>query len=192
LAKRPYHSEKRREQSEKTRSAIVRSRVEAMAKGEEDVSVAELADLSGVARRTVYHYFPDKASRIKAINAWVDEQVDTSDLLPRSFDDIPAYAERLVDYILDNEVVVRAQMAPGLSKSVRSYRKRAHARHLRWALRERVSSRARIDQLVATIICTIRAEAVFDLRDLHAQTRPKIKRNLRRMVELLVEDTGAI
>ena len=50
MAKRPYHSEKRREQSEKTRSAIVRSMVEAMAKGEEDVSVAELADLSGVAR----------------------------------------------------------------------------------------------------------------------------------------------
>jgi hypothetical protein len=45
---------------------------------------------------------------------------------------------------------------------------------------------------MTTTICTIRAEAVFDLRDLHGRSRPKIRRNLRRSVELLVEESGAI
>lgn len=188
MAKRAYDSDKRREQSEQTRRSIVRSMVEAMGKGEDELSVAELAALSGVARRTVYHYFPDKASRIQAINEWVDEQVDASKVFARDFDDIPAYVDRLIDYILDNEVIIRAQMAPGISKSVRTYRKREHLKHLRRALGERVSSKARIEQLAAMIVCTIRAEAVLDLRDIYGQSRSMIKRNLRRMVGLLLED----
>lgn len=186
MEKRAYESEKRREQTEQTRGAIVRAMVEALGKGEEDISVAELAAASGVARRTVYHHFPDKASRIAAINDWVEQHVDASDVYARGFDDIPGYVDRLIDYILDNEVVVRAQMAPGISKSVRTHRKEPHLEHLRSALGERLSSRARIDQLAATIVCSVRAEAVLDLRDIHGQSRPMIKRNLRGMIEALL------
>ena len=188
MAKRAYDNSRRLEQSRQTRETIVHSMVELLAKGDDDVSVAELAERSGVARRTVYHHFPDKASRVQALNDWVDEQVDADAVLPRGFDDVPAYVERLVGYVLDHEPVMRAQMAPGLSKAVRSYRKRAHVKSLRSALRERIRSNARVDRLVATIVATVRAEAIFDLRDLYGQSRPQTKRSLRRLVELLLAD----
>ena len=98
-----------------------------------------MARAADVSLRTVYQHFPDKASRISAINEWIDARVDVPGVLPKSFEDIPGWAERLVDYAFDNELLVRAQMAAGLSKEVRTYRKQVHAQELRKMLRERIS-----------------------------------------------------
>ena len=188
MSKRAYDNSNRARQRSNTRAKIVQAMVDAMATGRDDISVAELAALSGVSLRTVYQHFPDKASRIAAINEWVEAAVDTDAVFPRDYADIGNYVERLVDYVLDNEAVVRAQMAPGISKSVRSLRKRAHARHLRRVLREHGVRPSEIERIVALIISTMRAEAIYDLRDIYRYRRAQIKADLRRMVELLLED----
>lgn len=188
MSPRAYDNSGREKKRQETRDRIVRVMVEAMAAGGDDVSVAEVAEESGVSLRTVYQHFPDKQARVHAIDEWIDSQVDMTAIFCRGYDDIPDYIERLVDYILENETLIRAQMAPGLSKDVRSYRKRAHARHLRKALRERIPNDGDVEDLTALILTTIRADTVLDLRHLHGFTVHRIKERLRRWVELAVDD----
>lgn len=183
MTKRAYNNKKRLEKSQRTRTAIIEAMIAAMANGEEDVAVAELANACSISLRTVYQHFPDKAARIKAINEWVDDQVGTDQVLVRNFADIPDYIERLVDYVFDNETIVRAQMAPGLSKSVRTYRKQIHARSLRKALRERLADKHEVDNLTALILSTVRAEAIIDMRDIYGLSTARIKSCMRAMIE---------
>ena len=116
MAKRAYDNSTRERQRQETRDAILRVMVEAMAQGDDDVPVSEIARQAGVATRTVYVHFPDRESRVDGINAWIESQVDMRRVLPTSYDDLPDYGARLVDYVLDNEMIIRAQMAPGLSR----------------------------------------------------------------------------
>lgn len=191
MSQRAYNNAKRELKKQQNRDAIVKTMVSQMADGRDDVSVAELAKESGVSLRTVYQHFPDKAARIEAINGWINGQVDMSRVYPKSFGDVPAYVERLIDYILQNEIIIRAQMSTGLSKDVRSYRKLAHAQSLRDALAERLHDGPSVERLTALIISTVRAEAVFDLRDIYNMTVDEIKSDLRRMIELFLEETIA-
>ena len=192
MSSRTYDNTKRAEKSRKTRDAIVETMISFMADGEADVSVADLASRSGVSLRTVYQHFPDKKARIEAIDAWINGRIEMGRIYPRSFDDVPDYVERLVSYIVDNETVIRAQMASGLSKDVRSFRKLAHAKQLRAALSEGFDDKRTIDEIVALIISTIRAEAVFDLRDIYKLSVPNIRTRMRRMIELLIVDYKAV
>lgn len=176
VSKRAYNNANRERKSLETRNAIVDAMIAAMADGAEDVAVAEVARLAGVSLRTVYQYFPDKSARLKAIQARLDELIDVEEVLPRDFDDIPAYVERLVGYVIDNEPLIRAQMAQqGLSKVVRNHRKRRHKQHLTRVLGEKIEDRKRVDELCALLLCTVRAEAVFDMRDLYRVSEARIK-----------------
>lgn len=188
VSKRAYNNANRERKRIETRRAIVDAMITAMASGEEDVAVAEVARLSEVSLRTVYQYFPDKAARQSAIQERLDEQLKVSSLLPGSFSDIPAYAERLVDHLIDNEPLIRAQMAQqGLSKTVRNNRKRDHRRHLSRALAERISDTQLVDELCALILCSLRAESVFDMRDLYGLSRARIRARFRSAVTLLLK-----
>ncbi len=186
MSKRIYDNTKRAERSRETRERILVATVERMAHGEEDIPAAEIAKAAGVSLRTVYQHFPDKAARISAINDWIDTQVDVHPVLPKSFEDIPGWAERLVDYAFDNETLMRAQMTTGLSKEVRTYRKKVHAVALRKRLRERISRRALIEDTAALLLSVVRVDAFFDMRDVYGLSASKVRSNVRRMVELFL------
>lgn len=187
MTKRKYDNSRREQESGLRRERIIDAMMSSMADGDEDVSVAEVAAIAGVSRRTVYQYFPDKAARIQAINDWIDGRASIDDILPQSFADIPAYAERLVDYMFANEPMMRAQMSAGMSKEVRTLRKRKHARYLKKALRERIGDAGTVDDAAALILSTLRAEAVFDMRDLYGLSPARIKRQLRLLVQAAIE-----
>lgn len=191
MTKRKYDNSKREEQSGLRREKIIEAMVAGMAGGQEDVSVADVADQAGVSRRTVYQYFPDKAARVQAINDWIDGQASIDEIMPVHFAEIPVYAEKLVDYLFANETMMRAQMAAGLSKEVRSFRKRKHAQHLRGALAERISDGRVVEDATALILSTLRAEAVFDMRDLYGLSPKRIKQQVRLLVEAVIESVSA-
>lgn len=191
MTKRKYDNSKREEQTGLRREQIIEAMVAGMAGGEEDVSVADVAERAGVSRRTVYQYFPDKAARIQAINDWIDKQASIDDILPRRFSDIPDYVEQLVAYIFANETMLRAQMAAGLSKEVRSFRKRKHASFLKQALGERISDPDVVDDATALILSTLRAEAVFDMRDLYGVSPKRIKKQLVLLVTAVLDSLSA-
>ncbi len=189
MTKRAYDNARREQKSRETRDAILAAMVDRLADGADDIVVAEVARSAGVAVRTVYQHFPDKAARVHAIHQWIDERVDTNTVMPSGWDDIPDYVERLVAYIFRNESLVRAQLAPGLAKSVRTLRKQVHIRHLRKALRERLTQRSIVDEVTALVICLVRVEAIFDLRDLYGMSETRIKAKMRRLIELQLSDS---
>ncbi len=186
MNKRAYDNRRREARSAATAERIVEAMVAAMAEGREDVSVAELAEASGVSLRTVYQHFPDKAARIAAINDWLSARVNTAVTMPRTLDAIPDYVASTVDYILDNETLVRAQMHPGLARAVRIERKQPQLDTLRRMFAERFGE-DEAQRLAALIVATLRAEAIFDLRDIYAQSRDEIKSGLVQMVAGLLE-----
>ena len=185
MNKRAYDNSRREARSAATAERIVEAMVAAMAEGREDVSVAALAEASGVSLRTVYQHFPDKAARIAAINDWLSARVNTAVTIPRTLDAIPGYVASTVDYILDNEALVRAQMHPGLARAVRTQRKQPQLDALRGLFAERLGVDA-AERLAALIVATLRAEAVLDLRDIYGQSRDEIKSGLVQMVDGLL------
>ncbi|MEM7543521.1 MAG: TetR/AcrR family transcriptional regulator [Pseudomonadota bacterium] len=161
---------------------------ETMALGGEDTPVAEVARRAGVSKRTVYHYFPDRNARVAAIDQWLDLQLRPDAILPSDFEDILDYVERMVHYVLANEVWVKAQIAPGLPKQVRNLRKQRHRKALRAALRLRMDDAAAVDELSALILSTVRAEAIFDMSEIYGLSEKRIKKNFRTMVQALIDE----
>ena len=187
MTKRAYDNSKRQQRSQRNRDLIIETMVEMLAEGEEDVSVAELASRSGVSVRTVYQHFPDKPARIQAINDWIDSQVNIERVLPQSYADIPDYIERLVDHALHNETLLRAQMAAGLAKQVRNYRKAVHLESLRKCLSEKFSAR-KVEELSALIISLVRVEAIYDMRELHQLSDERILILLRDAITAILQE----
>ena len=188
MAKRAYNNRNRELKRDEARENIIRTMVSLLASGKDDIPVSEIAEQAGVSRRSVYQHFPDKQARIQAISDWVDANAKAAVTLPENFADIPSYIETRVDYMLDNETLVRAQMASGVSKEVRSYRKLVHARHLRAVLSEQITDARDVENLVALIVSLVRAEAIFDLRDIYKMSRKRIKEQLSGLFWLAMQE----
>ncbi len=186
MTSRAYDNRRREARSAATAERIVEAMVAAMAEGREDVSVAELAAASGVSLRTVYQHFPDKAARVAAINEWLSVRVNTAVMLPRNAAAIPDFVASTVDYIFDNETLVRAQMHPGLASAVRIQRKQPQLDALRGLLAPRLGMEEG-RRLAALIVATLRAEAILDLRDIYGQSREEIKTGMVQLVDGLLE-----
>ncbi len=192
MTKRSYNNQRRAQKQQQTKEAIIAAMVTAAAAGQDDLPVADLAESAGVSLRTVYTHFPDKQARTQAMDAWARNRGGTGHIPPQHFDDIPNYTERLVDHFLSEEPSVRAQMAPGLPQSTRILRTLEQAKFLRAALKERITNMAQIDRLTALITSTLRAEAVYDMRDIYGLTPTQIKQTLRRSVQLLIDDFATL
>lgn len=192
MTKRGYNNAGREAKQREVREHLIHHMVTMLAAGGEDISVRQLAQETGVSVRSIYDHFPDKEARIQAISQWIDANVHTAVYLPQQFDDIPRYIESSVDYILDNETVIRAQLAQGVSKELRSYRKLAHARQLHSALAEQIQDKQDASDLVAMIISLVRAEAVLDLRDIYKLPRKRIKQRLCWLFGLALRDLGGL
>lgn len=192
MTKRGYNNAGREAKQREVRERLIQHMVTMLAAGGEDISVRQLAQETGVSVRSIYDHFPDKEARIQAISQWIDANVQTAVYLPQQFDDIPRYIESSVDYILDNETVIRAQLAQGVSKELRSYRKLAHARQLHSALAGQIQVKQDAADLVAMIISLVRAEAVLDLRDIYKLPRKRIKQRLCWLFGLALRDLGGL
>lgn len=192
MTTRRYDNSARRAQQEATREAIIRAMVSAMAEGNDDVAVKDIAVAAGVSTRTVYVHFPDRASRVEGINAWIEGQVDMSQVLPATFSDLPGYGSRLVDYVFDNEEIIRAQMAPGLSRAVRTLRKRPHIRAVSAILVAEGWPAVEAKQLATLLVAAVRAEVIFDLRDTYGYPKTQIRKMMQRLVGSLLDRSAWI
>ncbi len=188
MAKRTYDNSKREKARLDARDRILSTMVSVLAEGKDDIPLSDLAEKAGVSLRGLHQHFPDKQARLQAMSEWIDRNVKEAVILPTTFDDIPSYIEARVDYMLDNETIMRAQMASGLSKDLRSYRKLVHARRLKAALGERLPNKKAVDDLTALIISLVRTEAIFDLRDIYGFSAAKIKSQLKNLFRLALED----
>ena len=191
MLKRAYDNSTRERQRQETRDTILSVMVKAMAQGGDDVPVSEIARQAGVATRTVYVHLPDRESRVDGINAWIDGQVDMSRALPTSYDDLRDYGARLVDYVLDNEMIIRAQMAPGLSRDVRTLRKQPHIRSVTEILMDAGWPGRDAKRVAMMMIATIRAEATSDLRDTYGYSVNQIRQMMSSLTANLMTSEEA-
>jgi AcrR family transcriptional regulator len=120
---RAYDSPLRTEQAERTREKILEALAEQLNEGDEDFSIPRVAQRAGVSTRTVYHHFPNRESQVEALATWIERKLGPVEEATTAAE-LPAYAERCYRRFVQNEPLVRAQLAAGVASSVRSRRRR--------------------------------------------------------------------
>lgn len=125
---RSYDNAFRREQAERTREHILEAMIDQLGQGRQDFSAADVAAAAGVSQRTVYQYFPDREAQINAVIAALDERLAHDVAVPRSLDEIPLFAERLIRLGASHVREMRAQIAGALASEVRARRRRSRDR----------------------------------------------------------------
>jgi AcrR family transcriptional regulator len=132
--RRSYDNAFRREQTERTRERILEAMIDQVGLGRQDFSAADIAAAAGVSQRTVYQYFPDREAQINAVIAALDERLAHDVSHPRSLDDIPPFAERLIRLGVSHTREMRAQVAGALASEVRARRRRSRDRAVELAV----------------------------------------------------------
>ena len=126
--RRSYDNAFRREQAERTRERILETMIDQLGQGRQEFSAADVAAAAGVSQRTVYQYFPDREAQINAVTAALEERLAHKVAGPRSLDDVPAFAERLIRLGVSHVREMRVQVAGALASEVRARRRRARDR----------------------------------------------------------------
>ena len=126
--RRSYDNAFRREQAERTRERILEAMIDQLGQGRQDFSAADVAAAAGVSQRTVYQYFPDREAQINAVIAALEERLAHKVAGPRSLDDVPAFAERLIRLGVAHVREMRVQVTGALAGEVRARRRRARDR----------------------------------------------------------------
>jgi len=111
-AARPYHSPLRERQAQETRTAIIDALISLLEDGPADEATARrIAQTAGVAERTVYRHFPDRAALLAGLGDRMRELV--ADHVPQddvtSVDDLPGMAAALMELLDRHHVAARAE-----------------------------------------------------------------------------------
>jgi len=131
---RPYRSDLRAEQAERTREKIVEALIEQLAEGLEEFSIVRVAERAGVSVRTVYHHFPNREAQIEAVARALDARIAAGEPAPATLEDLLPMADRVIRRAVENERTVRAQLVPGVAKLVRERRRRSRERGVEAAI----------------------------------------------------------
>ena len=124
-AKRSYDNAFRREQAGRTRERILEALIDQLGQGRQDFSAADVAAAAGISQRTVYQYFPDREAQISGVIAALDARLAHEVASPRSLDEIPDFAERLIRLGAAHVREMRAQVVGALASELRARRRRA-------------------------------------------------------------------
>jgi AcrR family transcriptional regulator len=168
--RRRYDSPLRAEASARTRGAILAAFAAQLARpGATEVSVPDAARDAGVSVRTVYHHFPDDASRRSALAAWIEQQLSGSAPFPtpQSPDDLGPLTRRLYRGGAARLDLVRAQATNGFAHPVRLERLAGRRRAIAAVVRSIGAPPTPTRRATAMIQHLMSAEAALPLIDVH-------------------------
>jgi AcrR family transcriptional regulator len=163
--RRSYDNAFRREQAERTRERILEAMIDQLGQGRQDFSAADVAAAAGVSQRTVYQYFPDREAQIDAVTAALEERLAHKVAGPRSLDDVPAFAERLIRLGVSHVREMRVQVAGALASEVRARRRRARDRAVALAVGAQCDDPKAVRLAAAAINVSTSAEISLGLID---------------------------
>lgn len=166
-------SRRRTNQMERTRSAIVAA-ARALADSGSEIKMSLIAAEARVSEATLYRYFPDLVSLLRAAVP-VEDQVEVLRSMTDSDDPVERIgqaAEVLGRAVLRREGAVRALVASTVAKPPSAKSRPAHRFALiehalaPWIDQDGLAGRADIEQLVRDLAVVISAESLFTLIDL--------------------------
>jgi AcrR family transcriptional regulator len=165
---RSYSSPRRDQQAEATRQRILEAFAAQLGRpGAGDINVTEAAKAAGVAVRTVYHYFPDRAARVDALVAWTREQFGPIDHRLETADDLAGYTRAAYARAERHEALTRAGIVAGFSSDVRIARHQGMRVRIRELLDEIGAPEADTERAAAMIAVLETSDAGFPLVDSH-------------------------
>jgi len=167
--KRIYDSPLRDEQAGQTRERILAALAAQLGEARDDFSIPNVAARAGVSLRTVYHHFPNRDSQVRAVADWIEGRLGAVDE-PRSPGDLSDYAARLYERFLENESIVRAQLAPGIAEHVRARRRSGRVAAIDRCLRKTGVPPADLKLVAALLKHIISADTGVALIDKHGLT----------------------
>jgi AcrR family transcriptional regulator len=189
IATRRYESPLRRDQAERTRSAIIAAFAEQLGRpGATELSIKEAAERARVGVRTVYHYFPDRQSQLRALADWIDARLMREPFVPESADDVLELARRLYASFRRNEVLVRAQTVAGFAREVRSLRRKARVAQIRRALATTCAPSDMIDRATAIVAHLASADAGLSLLDVYGLSHAEVEATALQAIGAIIVD----
>jgi AcrR family transcriptional regulator len=183
---RAYESPLRAEQAERTRDAILAAFAEQMAEARDEFSIPRVAKRAGVSTRTVYHHFPNREAQVEALATWIEQRLGAADG-PRDLHDLPDYQARMCRRFLDNEALIRAQLAAGIATRVRARRRRAREAQIDACVAPYVPEEREAKVLGAFLKQLISAQAGLVLLDQYGIARDDVFRVFPWAVRVITE-----
>jgi AcrR family transcriptional regulator len=164
--RRGYDSSLRQEQARQTRQRIVEAVAALLADGEDDFSIARVAERSGASEPTIYRHFSNREALLDAVNDWLSAQMRPVPM-PTSLDGMPLTAAAGCHYFADNEPMIRAALSTGVGRELRARGRKQRDRALRGLLAEHVShlDARRREMVFAALRQFVRAETYLSLVD---------------------------
>jgi AcrR family transcriptional regulator len=107
--------------------------------GSEELTMPEVAELSGVSLRTVYRYFPTREALLDAAGRWIGGEL-LKQRYPTSLEDIADSFERACSEFDDRPGLVRAMALSQVGREARSSRRRERLEAIRQVLEEEVGA----------------------------------------------------
>jgi AcrR family transcriptional regulator len=188
-ASRPYDSPLRRDQAERTRAAILAAFAEQLGRpGAAELSIKEAALRAGVGVRTVYHYFPDRQSQMRALADWIEQRLLPEPFVPQRPEDLLELARRLYASFRRNETLVRAQAVAGFAREVRTLRRANRIARLRGVLATIGAPEAMTDRATVIIAHLASSETGISLLDIHGLSHEDTEQAVLQTIEALIAD----
>jgi AcrR family transcriptional regulator len=107
--------------------------------GSEELTMPEVAELSGVSLRTVYRYFPTREALLDAAGRWIGGEL-LKQGYPRSLDDVADSFERACRDFDERPGLVRAMALSQVGREARSSRRRERLDAIRQVLEQEVGA----------------------------------------------------
>src|ERR671926_105127 len=105
--------------------------------GAADLTMPQVADLSGVSLRTVYRYYPTREALLAAAGRWIGTEL-LKQGYPKNLDDVADSFERACSDFDEHPGLVRALALSQLGREARSSRRRERLEAIRQVLEQEV------------------------------------------------------
>jgi AcrR family transcriptional regulator len=130
----------REQQAAVARERMLHAVAELLERGvSEELTMPEVAELSGVSLRTVYRYFPTREALLDAAGRWIGGEL-LKQGYPRSLDDVADSFERACRDFDERPGLVRAMALSQVGREARSSRRRERLDAIRQVLEQEVGA----------------------------------------------------
>lgn len=126
---RPYSSDIREKQKQKTRTRILQGLIQVMADGIADVSIPAVAEASGVSIPTIYRYFSTKEELINALPAFLAQQIGAPQVQAQP--DLDQYLEMIQTFYAQADNMDQLMRAAAVSEAASNIRRSTGPERLR-------------------------------------------------------------